>query len=129
MDRNKKLKSELHQEDIDIKDDSTYEEVPEEELTDDFDENITDEKAIAEETTDEGIPSEDITDENTADETDGSKKDEENAEEPSVKPVRRRRRKRRKAGIYGRKSFSFCRTSVSGSGENIRCSCGMPSEK
>lgn len=98
MDRNKKLKSELHQEDIDIKDDSTYEEVPEEELTDDFDENITDEKAIAEETTDEGIPSEDITDENTADETDGPKKDEDNAEEPSVKPVRRRRRKRRKAG-------------------------------
>lgn len=98
MDRNKKLKSELHQEDIDIKDDSTYEEVPEEELADDFDENITDEKAIAEETTDEGIPSEDITDENTADETDGPKKDEENAEEPSVKPVRRRRRKRRKAG-------------------------------
>ena len=98
MDRNKKLKSELHQEDIDIKDDSTYEEVPEEELTDDFDENITDEKAIAEETTDEGIPSEDITDENTADETDGPKKNEENAEEPSVKPVRRRRRKRRKAG-------------------------------
>ena len=37
MDRNKKLKSELHQEDIDIKDDSTYEEVPEEELADDFD--------------------------------------------------------------------------------------------
>ena len=98
MDRNKKLKSELHQEDIDIKDDSTYEEVPEEELTDDFDENITDEKAIAEETTDEGIPSEDITDENTADETDGPKKDEDNAEEPSVKPVRRRRKKRRKAG-------------------------------
>ena len=98
MDRNKKLKSELHQEDIDIKDDSTYEEVPEEELADDFDENITDEKAIAEETTDEGIPSEDITDENTADETDGPKKDEDNAEEPSVKPVRRRRRKRRKAG-------------------------------
>lgn len=98
MDRNKKLKSELHQEDIDIKDDSTYEEVPEEELADDFDENITDEKAITEETTDEGIPSEDITDENTADETDGPKKDEENAEEPSVKPVRRRRRKRRKAG-------------------------------
>lgn len=98
MDRNKKLKSELHQEDIDIKGDSTYEEVSEEELADDFDENITDEKAIAEETTDEGIPSEDITDENTADETDGPKKDEENAEEPSVKPVRRRRRKRRKAG-------------------------------
>lgn len=98
MDRNKKLKSELHQEDIDIKGDSTYEEVSEEELADDFDENITDEKAIAEETTDEGIPSEDITDENTADETDGPKKDEDNAEEPSVKPVRRRRRKRRKAG-------------------------------
>ena len=87
MSRNKKRNSEIHQENIDIKNDSIYDDIPEEEAMEEFDDDSVEETA---DDADETIVEEDTT------ELDGPEESEESEETDEALP-RKHMRKRRSA--------------------------------
>lgn len=91
MSRNKKRNSEIHQENIDIKNDSIYDDIPEEEAMEEFDDDSVED--IVEETADDA--DETIVEEDTT-ELDGPEKSEESEETDEALP-RKHMRKRRSA--------------------------------
>ncbi len=91
MSRNKKRNSEIHQENIDIKNDSIYDDIPEEEAMEEFDDDSVED--IVEETADDA--DETIVEEDTT-ELDGPEESEESEETDEALP-RKHMRKRRSA--------------------------------
>lgn len=91
MSRNKKRNSEIHQENIDIKNDSIYDDIPEEEAMEEFDGDSVED--IVEETADDA--DETIVEEDTT-ELDGPEESEESEETDEALP-RKHMRKRRSA--------------------------------